>query len=422
MNVYVFGLGHIGLPMATWIALKGHQATGIDINNKVIEQIRNGTINIQELLNGMHISEVAQNLIDDRKLSVCTTFKRENADPSVFVITVGIADKRDGSHDISPILNVVDTISPFLVDHDLLIFKTTMIPGTCDNFIKPKLNALNKKLYLAYCPETILETKAFEELEKNAKILAGLNEESFQKAKEFLSTLSNSEIYKASNLITAEMVKVVQNISRDVDISLINELSDACFALEIDIYELQKLVNTHPRIELLSPGPGVGGYCLPNALKYLEAALNAKDLDLTLMQTARNLNKKRPHEVVKIVKNALSRKGKSFDNSKIAMIGLAMKDYCADCRYSPAIEIAEELIQSGAKVYAYDSLVKPLYPYQTDQYEKCIENADCLLITAKQFDVKFDADQILDLMNHPAVVVDTRNVFPKDPRIVLYRI
>lgn len=422
MNVYVFGLGHIGLPMATWIALKGHDVIGIDINEKVVEQINKGSINIQELYNGVHIGKVAQNLIKDNKLSVHTTFCRKNSDPAVFIITVGIADKEDGSHDTSPLSNVLDTILPLLVDEDLLIFRTTMIPGTCNKFIAPKIKSLNKKIYLAYSPETILETKAFEELENNTRILAGLDDESYNKAETFLKGLSDSKIEKASNMITAEMVKVVQNITRDVEISLINELSEISSYLGIDIYELRKLVNTHPRIELLLPGPGIGGYCLPNALKYLEGALETDNsFPLTLMPTARRLNERRPQEIVRIVKDALKKEGKSLKKSKIAMIGLAMKDYCADCRYSPAIEIASKLKEEEAEIYAFDSLVNPPYPYQVKSFEECIKNADCLLITAKQFDMVFDVDQIIKLMKAPTIVVDTRNVFPKDSRIILYR-
>ncbi len=421
MNIYVFGLGHIGLPMATWIALKGYKVIGIDINAETITQIKNGTVNIQEQLNGVHISKVAQNLIKNENLSVYTTFNRKNTVPSVFLITVGISDKENGLSDISPLINVIDTISPFLVDNDLLIIKTTMIPGTCDSTIMPRLNALKKKIHLAYCPETIIETKAFEELEKNTRILAASDDDSFQKAEKFLKCLSNSNVYKTSNFITAEMVKVVQNITRDVDICLINEISNVCSDLEIDVHELRKLVNTHPRIQLLSPGPGVGGYCLPNALKYLEDSLSDKN-QLQLTRKARELNEKRPFEIVKIIKNALSKSGKNVKGSKIAIIGLAMKDYCADCRYSPAITIASELILKGAEVCAYDSLAKTSYPYQTISYEECIKNADCMLITANQFGVRFEVRQILDLLKEPAIVVDTRNTFPADPRIRLYRI
>ncbi|MCG8482031.1 MAG: nucleotide sugar dehydrogenase, partial [Clostridia bacterium] len=393
-----------------------------DINETVIKAIKKGSINIQELYKGVHIGKVAQDLIKNAKLSVYNNYNRQNSDPSVFIITVGIADQEDGSHDISPLSNLLDTILPSLVDEDLLIFRTTMIPGTCNNFIAPIIKSLNKKIYLAYSPETILETRAFEELENNVRILAGLDDESYNKAAIFLKSLSHSKIEKASDILTAEMVKVVQNITRDVDISLINELSEISSHLGVDIYELRKLVNTHPRIELLLPGPGVGGYCLPNALKYLEGALE-KDtsLPLTLMQTARKLNEKRPQEIVKIVKDALKKEGKSLKKSKIAMVGLAMKDYCADCRYSPAIEIASQLIIEGAKIYAFDSLVSPPYPYQVKSFEECIKNADCLLITAKQFNMIFDVDEIIKLMKQPTIVVDTRNVFPIDTRILLYR-
>ncbi|QZY57028.1 nucleotide sugar dehydrogenase [Crassaminicella profunda] len=422
MKVYVFGLGHIGLPMTTWIALQDHQVTGIDINPQVVESIKNGTINIHEHYNNIHISKVAQNLITEKKLSVHTNYNRTNSEPSVFIITVGIAALNNGFQDISPIQNVLDTILPTLVDEDLLLFRTTMIPGTCDKLVLPQLQKLNKNIHLAYTPETILETRAFEEFQKNQRILAAIDDESYSIAESFLKSLSDTKIYRASTIKTAEMVKVVQNISRDVDIAFINELSEAASYLGVDIYELRALVNTHPRVELLKPGPGVGGYCLPNALRYLEEAFEDKtQVSISLMQKARRLNDNRPQKIVEIVKSALNDIGKDIEGSTIAIVGLAMKDYCADCRYSPALDIASLLVDDSAKVQGYDPLVPLTYPFQVDSFLSCIKNADCIVITAKQDHIAFDIEQICNNMNKLPVVVDTRNVFPNDPRIKLYR-
>lgn len=422
MNVYVFGLGHIGLPIATWIALRGHQVEGIDINPQTIESIKNGTINIHEYYNDMHIGKIAQNLIAKKKLSVNTNFNRKNNNSSIFVITVGISALDDGSQDISPIKNVLNTILPTLVDEDLLLFRTTMIPGTCDKFIYPQLKKLNKNIHIAYTPETILETHAFEEFQKNPRILAAIDDKSYFVAEAFLKSLSNTNIYKASNIKTAEIVKVVQNISRDVDIAFINELSEVASNLGIDIYELRALVNTHPRVELLQPGPGVGGYCLPNALRYLEEAFeDKKQFSIPLIQTARKLNNNRPQKIVDIVKDALNDIGKDIERSTIAVIGLAMKDYCADCRHSPALDIAALLIAEGAQVKGYDPLIPITYSFQVDSFLECITDADCMVITAKQDNIIFDIEQIHSAMKNPPLVVDTRNIFPDDTDIKLYR-
>lgn len=422
MKVYVFGLGYIGFPMATWASLRGYQVSGIDINPKVVEAIVQGAnMNIHEYYNGIHILQLAQGLIKENQLSVSTDYDRTDEDPSVFVITVGITPRKDGYQDLSPIKEVLNKILPTLVDGDLILFRTTMIPGTCEELIAPQLKVLGKKIYLAYSPETISETYAFEEFQKNPSILAAMDDKSYSIAESFLLSLSDANIHKASNMKTAEMAKIVQNISRDVNVALINELSETALYLDVDIHELRELVNTHPRVELLQPGPGVGGYCLPNALGYLISAFEDKEkAPLTLIETARQLNDLRPRKIVDIIKHGLSDVGKNIKGSTIAIIGLAMKDYCADCRYSPALDIAALLIKEGAEVRGYDPLVPQTYPFQVSSFEACIKNADLLVITVKQVDIKFNIQEITQAMANPPVIVDTRNIFPKNIGIKLY--
>jgi len=423
MTVYVFGLGHIGLPMACWIASSNTPVNGFDISQHAINNIIQGTVNIEEYRDGVHISEIAKNLISKNLLNVSSEFKRVNKEPSVFVISVGITNREDGSQDVSPINSVLDTLTPTLVDGDLLIFRTTLIPGTCDTLILPRLKSLEVSVNLAYCPETLMETRAFEELENNPMILAGMDDLSFNKAKDFISSLTNAPIYKTSNIRTAEMTKVIQNIDRDVNIALVNEISEATSLLDIDIFELQSLVNTHPRVNLLTPGPGVGGYCLPNAFEYLNIAIaDKKKCPLTLIRTARQLNIERPKKIVEIINNALNTEGINIEKSTIALIGLAMKDFCADCRFSPALDIASILIEEGVNVQAYDPMVPLNYNFQVDSLEECVNNADCLVITANQEGVISHLIQLHEDMKLPLLVIDTRNIFPAFPDVKLYKL
>lgn len=414
MNVYVFGLGHIGLPMATWIALQDYEVIGIDKNPEVVTEIQNGTVKIEEYYHEQHISQLALSLIKKKRFRVTPDFVRTNDKPSIFVIAVGIVEKEDGVQDISPLVSVLETITPALVPGDLLLFRTTLIPGTLDQLLINNLQSLDLKIGLAYCPETLMETRAFEELNQNPMILAASDKESLTKAEAFLSSISKAPIFKASTLKTAEMVKVIQNIDRDVNIALINEISEVAHALNIDIYELVALANTHPRVKFLQPGPGVGGYCLPNALGYLQNALENEN-QLTLMSTARKLNLGRPNKIVQSVKEALQQEEKVLADSTIALIGLAMKDYCADCRNSPALEIATQLVNAGAKVQAYDPMVPITHSFQVASLQECLLQADCLLITAHQEGITYDREQLESLMAKPLIVVDTRNIFPDFP-------
>lgn len=414
MNVYVFGLGHIGLPMATWIALQDYEVIGVDKNPEVIEAIKKGTVKIEEYYQGLHISQLALDLINKKKLTVTSDFLRDNDEPSIFVIAVGIVEKENGVQDLSPLISVLESLTPVIVPGDLLLFRTTLIPGTLDQLIRNFLQPLNIKIGLAYCPETLMETRAFEELKQNPMILAAIDKESLERAEGFLSSISEAPIYKASTLKTAEMVKVIQNIHRDVNIALTNEMSEAARDLGLDIYELISLANTHPRVKLLQPGPGVGGYCLPNALGYLQNAFEDEN-QLPLMTTARKLNLGRPQKIVKIVSDALQNRGKVLAYSRIALVGLAMKDYCADCRNSPAVEIASLLIKAGAKVQAYDPRVPLTHSFQVASMQECLLDADCLLIAAHQEGIVFDREQIEALMAKGFIVVDTRNIFPDFP-------
>jgi UDP-N-acetyl-D-mannosaminuronic acid dehydrogenase len=420
MTVYVFGLGHIGLPMATWIALHDYTVIGIDTNPKVIQDIQNGTVNIEEFYQKQHISQLALHLMKENKLKLSSQFSRENREPSIFVIAVGIVDQADGTQDVSPLISVLKSIIPQFVPGDLLLFRTTLIPGTLDHLITEYIRPLNLYISIAYCPETLMETRAFEELEQNSMILAALDDTSLDKAEFFLRSLTHAPLYKATSLKAAEMVKVLQNIHRDVNIALINEMSEAAHALDLDIYELITLANTHPRVTLLKPGPGVGGYCLPNALAYLQHAVGG-NCPLTLMSTARSLNTARPLHIVKIVKKTLENVGKALPGSTIALIGLAMKDYCADCRHSPAIEIASLLVKEGATVQAYDPKVPIMESFQVPSLEAAVLNADCLLITAQQDGVIYDLEQLEALMAKPLLVIDTRNNFPDFPNMKIFK-
>ena len=422
MNVYVYGLGHVGLPLAVWIALSGKNVIGIDTNKGHLTKIQKGIIDIREYYNGVSLAALAQEMIESGRLSVTEKLERTVFEPAVFMISVGMNISKDNKPDFSQLQNVLESILPQLTGGDLLIFRTTLIPGTCDTFIIPQIEKLDCQVFVAYCPETIAETRAFEELANNPLILAAVNEESLTKAETFWRSLSSAPIYKASNIRTAEMAKVIQNIERDVNIALINEISDSARILDIDVNELRTLVNTHPRVKLLQPGPGVGGYCIPLALRYLEAALSNKDVSLDIMRIARELNHQRPDVIVKGIQKALAENNKPIENAVIALFGLAMKDDCADCRYSPAVNIAEKLIGLGAKVKAYDPLVSTAFPFQVDSFIKSIQNADCLVINVVHQGAMFDIRQIRAHMSKPLIVVDTRNVFPVYDDVRLYKI
>lgn len=419
MTSYVLGLGHVGLPLACWLALSGQVVLGVDIDCERIAQIRAGRIDIEEYRNGVPIKEIAKTLIERGGLQIGEKIERVGAEPAVFLISVGIADRPDGSKDLSPVIGAVEAIADVLEPHDLIVLRSTMIPGTCETTILPILQRRNLPFHFAYCPETIIETQAFEELEQNPLILSGMDEESLQKALAFFRTVTQVPIHTASNIRTAEMAKVVQNICRDVNIAFANEISDAAVSLKIDDAELQRLVNVNPRVSMLTSGPGVGGYCLPNALSYLRGAM--PDDGLTLSQTARKLNQERPHQLAQRIIQALGKVGKSVQGAKIAVAGLAMKSYCADLRNSPALDLIRELEDIGAQVRAYDPLVPPQFPFQAASLADAVQDADCLVITALQRAMPLDTAALAAHMAAPPIIMDTQHVLKPTSGVALFQ-
>lgn len=416
MDIYVFGLGHVGLPLACWIAQAGKHVFGIDINPQIIEAINNGEIAIEEYYHDIHIKTLAKALVDDGKLSIGTTLKRVGSKPAIFLVTVGMADRLDGSKDLSPIISVINEIGAVLVPNDLVILRATVPPGTSQKIIAPLLNEFKTPFHLAYCPETIIETKAFEELENNPMILGGITEESYKAAEVFLSSLTDNRIYAASDTSTAEMAKIVQNLYRDVNIAFANEISDVAEYLGINWNELRTLVNINPRVDMHNCGPGVGGYCLPNALGYLRHALEEPEKYLGLSQLARKLNTSRPQKIALQVADSLTALGKEPADSTVAVLGLAMKSFCADLRYSPALDIIQTLQSCGIKVKAYDPMVAPAFPFQTDSFEACIRDADCLVIAANQKEFDLNLNHILPLMAPMSSIIDTQHILTEAAR------
>ncbi|MDD3852071.1 MAG: nucleotide sugar dehydrogenase [Syntrophomonadaceae bacterium] len=419
-TVYVLGLGHIGLPIAAWIALSGYQVVGIDIDRNKLNDIRHNRVKIHEHFNGMHLSQLVYELVGNQQIIISDHLSRLDKKPAIFIITVGINPIENGEHDLSSLQSSLDMLIPLLKEGDLVIFKTTMIPGTCEDYIAPQL--IGRNIMLAYCPETIAETRAFIELNANPRILAALDEKSWQAAAGFYRSLSPAPIIAASSFRIAELAKVVQNVIRDVNVALANELAELAELLNVDNQELRELVNVHPRVELLQSGPGVGGYCLPNALGYLQASIKETDtFKLELSELARKINQTRPGKVVQVLRQALAENGKQMENATVAILGLGMKDYCADTRLSPALAIINLLTDNGVRIKAYDPLIE-CCEYQVQSLPYCLDGADAVIICALQEGMKASLQEMAYYLSPPLIIIDTRDSVETWEGILLYRV
>lgn len=424
-QVYVIGLGHIGLPLACWVAASGHTVVGVDVSRPAVESIREGRVTLDEYLGEEHISDVALRLQKQGVLFVDESLTRTDDDPVVFLVAVGLAGDGRGAGDYAPLLSAIDQIAGSLRDGDLVLVRTTLVPGTCAKIIAPRLAASGKKAFLAYCPETMAESHAFDELAHNPMVLAADDEDSYRAAEHFIASLTGAPILRAPDMKTAEMAKVVQNIIRDVDIALANEISDAARRLGVDPVALRRAVNSHPRVKMLMPGPGVGGYCLPNALGYLAASIphdGRSAPSLVLSSTARALNALRPSAVVELVRTALAEAGKDLRHARVAVLGLGMKDYCSDVRLSPAVCLVQALSDAGASVTAFDPAVAPSFPFQASTLQGSVADADAVVVAVKQRGLSVSAADLARAMAQPPVIVDTRDCLADCEGIRIFRL
>lgn len=341
-KICVVGLGYIGLPTASLLATKGFHVKGVDTNPRIVNSLNEGEVIIQE----PSLDVLVKSAVNSGHLTA--GLAPEPAD--VFIIAVPTPFKENHAPDLSYVQKATETLAEFLRPGNLVILESTSPVGTTESvasWIKERRPDLlvsgraassksqGKPIFVAHCPERVLPGQILHELVHNDRIVGGIDQASTDVAVEFYREFVAGKIL-ASDSRTAEMSKLTENIYRDVNIALANELSLICERMGIDVWELIELANHHPRVNILRPGPGVGGHCI--AVDPWFVVDSVPDLS-RLIRTAREVNDSKPGHVVKKVKEA----AKAFKNPVIACLGLAYKPDVDDLRESPAIQIVEEL-------------------------------------------------------------------------------
>lgn len=412
--IAVLGLGYVGLPLSLCYSIKQNKVYGIDISEALVNDLKAGRTDMLENYNGKPIVQILKECLSKgdfvpvndpvEALKICDKF----------ILTVGIPVK-DGKLDYEPLKDACITLSKGLKKGDAVMVRSTVPPGTTEEVITPILEKSKLKagedFYLIYCPERISEGNAFDEFENIPVVISGINDESVKLGTKIIKMISNMEPIPVSSIKTAETAKVIENVQRDVNIAMVQQFAGVCRNLDVDVFELIKAVNTHPRVNLLRSGPGVGGYCIPNALYYLKPKAEEMGLDIDLLELARKINSKVPAMIAEGIKVLLNLKGKQLEKSKVAILGVAMKDYCGDARQSPVFTIIRELKKMGISVSAFDSCVSGNYEAKASELEQCLDKSDCLLITAVQKDIDYNKfEYFSSLMNNEPVIFDTRNI------------
>lgn len=355
-RISVIGLGYVGLPTAATIAARGVPVHGVDIRPEVVERINSG---------GTHIIEpdldiVVSSVVSTGMLKAAT--KPEPAD--AFIIAVPTPVWKNNEPDMRAVEGAVAAIAPVLARGNLIIIESTSPVGTTQRAadqlrgLRPDLTFPDQAperadILMAYCPERILPGNTLRELTDNARLVGGLDRRSADRAHELYSIFAKGDIHKTEAPV-AEMAKVTENAFRDVNIAFANELSLICDAAGIDPWQVIKLANLHPRVNILSPGPGVGGHCIPVDPWFI---VHAQPELSRLIRTAREVNLAKEDHVVRRVRRAAER----FRDPRIALLGLSYKPNVDDLRESPAVHVAEELLNSDAgEIYVVEPHVDEL--------------------------------------------------------------
>jgi UDP-N-acetyl-D-mannosaminuronic acid dehydrogenase len=370
-HICVIGLGYIGLPTASTFANHGVQVTGVDNNPEVTRSLKAGEVHIYE----PGLGEVVEKALKSGRLNVASIPVQADA----FLIAVPTPFFEDKKADMSFVCSAAESIVPILRPGNLVVLESTSPPLTTRDLVLPILERSGLKagsdFMLAYSPERVLPGQILKELVENARVIGGIDRASAEAGRDLYKLFVKGEII-LTDATTSEMVKLMENTYRDINIAIANEFSRLADRFSVDVWEAIQIANRHPRVKILNPGPGVGGHCISvDPWFFVEAAP-----DIThLIHTARNVNDEQPEFVVKLVKRALGElKGK-----RIAVLGLAFKPDVDDLRESPAIEVAQLLAKAGATVTAFE-------PFKLDfkaegialmpQIEDVVKNADAILL------------------------------------------
>ncbi len=402
MKLVVMGLGYIGLPTAVMFAKHGVQVHGVDINEQVIETLKSKTLHIEE----PGLGEMLVEAIDSGNL----TFGTSPVSADGFIIAVPTPVNPDKSANLNYVRSAAEMIQPFLKEGNLVVLESTSPPGTTLNVLSPLLETtglkVGKDLHVAYSPERVLPGKLLEELVNNNRIVGGVNNESSRMTERIYKIFVKGFIHQ-TDATTAEMVKLMENTYRDVNIALANELARIAENVGCDIWKAVELANCHPRVNVHSPGPGVGGHCIAVDPWFL---VEASPEDATLIRTARSINDGVPEVIASQIQDRIE----GIRTPKVALLGLAYKGNIGDARESPSLSILQHLKDKGIDCAVHDPfVVDKRIENQFETVEETVENADCLVVlTDHQAYKELNLEALAPLMRN-TLLYDTKNMIDK---------
>lgn len=407
----VVGLGYIGLPTAAVFADRGWDVLGVDVDPHVVTTVNQGGVHIEE----PGLPELLRRQVESGRLRAALA--PEAAE--VFIIAVPTPVDVDKRANLNYVKEAVHSLLPVLAPGNVIIVESTIPPRTMDDYVAPMLTEagwrIGENLFLAHCPERVLPGRILHELIQNHRIVGGVDKASTLRAVQVYRTVVQGEVME-TEAVTAEMTKLMENTYRDVNIALSNELVQISDRLGIDAWEVIRLANYHPRVQLHQPGPGVGGHCLAVDPYFIT---EKAPTEARLIRTARRINSNMPAYVANRILEAV----RGIDTPKVALFGLAYKGNVDDVRESPALAVWEILSKEpGIQVVAHDPIVpakKVSIPLAGE--EEALRDADCLVILTDHTPFAHLEGKRLALLMRTPFILDTKGILKLDHPDLVYR-
>lgn len=396
--INVIGLGYIGLPTALILAKSGKQVVGTDVKNDIVDSLREKKVTFEEPGMTELLEKAFENEIE---------FKTHPVESSFYIITVPTPyDSVSKKLDCKYVEDATKSVLEFAEDDAIIVLESTVTPGAIDKYIRPIIEdyiaKTGKKINLAHAPERVMPGNIIYEIENNARTVGADSEEIALRVKEVYKSFCKSEI-NLTDIKTAEMTKVVENTFRDVNIAFANELAKICRQGGVDVNEVIRISNMHPRVNILSPGPGVGGHCISVDPWFL---VGEYPLLTELIYKARKINDSMPEYVLKRAYDIMKKNGLK-DFTRVGIYGLTYKENVDDVRNSPTMQMLEyqkENLASPLKVY--DPMVKnDIVDNQYHNLDKFLADVDFVIIMVAHDEIIKNLDLLKDKL-----VLDTRNI------------
>jgi UDP-N-acetyl-D-mannosaminuronic acid dehydrogenase len=416
-KVCMLGLGYIGLPTACTLANAGVHVTGVDTNPRVLDTLRNGALHIHE----PGLPDLLRQALASGHLTVSPT--PQPADAFIIAVPTPFHEHTQGDYqglpyrlaDMTAVSSATAAIVPYLRPGNLVILESTSPPRTTLDLVAPILERSGLRagvdFHLAYSPERVLPGQILRELVENARVIGGVNAASAQAGRDLYSIFVRGEIL-LTDATTAEMVKLMENTYRDVNIAIANEFSRLAERFGVDVWQAIRFANRHPRVKILNPGPGVGGHCISvDPWFFVEKAPELA----RLIHTARLVNDSQPQHTLELVTRAL---GGDLRGKRIAALGLAFKPDVDDLRESPAIQVAQLLAGAGAQVQAFEPY-KPAAPVAgittLPSLAAALEGADIILLLVSHAEFTALDPHTVAALTPARLILDTRGAWDPAP-------